>query len=52
MTTDFNMQSLLLNTDAYKVGMFKQYPADVEYVYSYIESRGGLYDEVRANAKI
>ena len=46
MTTDFNMQSILLNTDSYKVGMFKQYPADVEYVYSYIESRGGRYDEV------
>ena len=43
---NFNMQSILLNTDSYKVGMFKQYPADVEYVYSYIESRGGLYDEV------
>ena len=46
MTTNFNMQSILLNTDSYKVGMFKQYPADGEYVYSYIESRGGRYDEV------
>lgn len=43
---NFNMTSILLNTDSYKVGMFKQYPDDVEYVYSYIESRGGLYDEV------
>lgn len=44
--TNFNMQSILLNTDSYKVGMFKQYPDDVEYVYSYIESRGGIHDEV------
>lgn len=44
--TKVNIQSILLNTDSYKVGMFKQYPADVQYVYSYIESRGGLYDEV------
>ena len=44
----FNTRSILLNTDSYKVGMYKQYPADVEYVYSYIEARGGLYDEVVA----
>lgn len=41
-----NTQSILLNTDSYKVGMFEQYPQDVQYVYSYIESRGGIYDEV------
>lgn len=37
-------QSIILNTDSYKVSMWKQYPAGTEYVYSYIESRGGKYD--------
>ena len=41
-----NPDSILLNTDSYKVGMYKQYPEDTICVYSYIESRGGLYDEV------
>ena len=36
--------NILLNTDSYKVSMFKQYPADTTGVYSYIESRGGRYD--------
>jgi len=36
--------SILINTDSYKVSMWKQYPEGTEYVYSYIESRGGLYD--------
>lgn len=36
--------SIILNTDSYKCSMFKQYPAGTEYIYSYIESRGGLYD--------
>jgi nicotinamide phosphoribosyltransferase len=38
-------QSILINTDSYKVSMWKQYPPGTEYVYSYIESRGGIYDE-------
>jgi nicotinamide phosphoribosyltransferase len=37
-------KNLILNTDSYKVSMFKQYPADTTGVYSYIESRGGRYD--------
>jgi nicotinamide phosphoribosyltransferase len=37
--------SILINTDSYKVSMWKQYPPGTEYVYSYIESRGGLYDK-------
>jgi len=37
-------KNLLLNTDSYKVSMFKQYPAGTTGVYSYIESRGGDYD--------
>ena len=36
--------SIILDTDSYKVSMWKQYPAGTEYVYSYIESRGGKYD--------
>ena len=40
-----NRQSILLNTDSYKGSMFKQYPPGTEIVYSYIESRGGVYDQ-------
>jgi len=36
--------NILLNTDSYKVSMFKQYPASTTGVYSYIESRGGRYN--------
>lgn len=35
------MSNIILNTDSYKYSMFNQYPAGTEYVYSYIESRGG-----------
>lgn len=38
------LNSIILDTDSYKVSMWKQYPAGTEYVYSYIESRGGKYD--------
>jgi len=38
-------KNIILNTDSYKVSMFKQYPAGTTGVYSYIESRGGKYDE-------
>jgi len=37
--------SIILNTDSYKVSMFKQYPENTKGVYSYIESRGGRYDQ-------
>jgi nicotinamide phosphoribosyltransferase len=37
-------KNIILNTDSYKVSMFKQYPAGTTGVYSYIESRGGKYD--------
>lgn len=40
-----NAASILYNTDSYKVGMFKQYPANTEFVYSYISSRGGKHKE-------
>ena len=38
-------KNLILNTDSYKVSMFKQYPVGTTGVYSYIESRGGRYDK-------
>ena len=39
------LNSIILNTDSYKCGMYKMYPPGTEYVYSYIESRGGEYAE-------
>ena len=38
-------KNIILNTDSYKVSMFKQYPQGTTGVYSYIESRGGRYDK-------
>ena len=38
------LNSIILNVDSYKTSMFLQYPPGTEYVYSYIESRGGKYD--------
>jgi nicotinamide phosphoribosyltransferase len=37
-------KNILLNTDSYKCSQFAQYPAGTEYIYSYIESRGGRWD--------
>ena len=39
------MNNIILNADSYKYSQFNQYPDGTEYVYSYIESRGGKYDE-------
>lgn len=38
--------NIILNSDSYKYSMFCQYPPGTEYVYSYIESRGGKYDQI------
>lgn len=38
--------SIILNTDSYKYTQYVQYPPGTEYIYSYIESRGGLYDRI------
>ena len=35
----------IFNSDGYKYSHWKQYPKDTEYVYSYIESRGGAYKQ-------
>jgi nicotinamide phosphoribosyltransferase len=37
--------NLILNTDSYKASHWLQYPKGTEHVYSYIESRGGVYPE-------
>jgi len=39
------MKNIILNSDSYKYSQFNQYPEGTEIVYSYIESRGGKYDE-------
>lgn len=38
-------KSIILNTDSYKASMWNQYPKNTTGVFSYIESRGGMYDE-------
>jgi nicotinamide phosphoribosyltransferase len=38
------MSNLLLQTDSYKLSHYKQYPPKTQYVYSYMESRGGQFD--------
>lgn len=37
--------NFILSTDSYKYSMFRQYPANSEIVYSYIESRGGDWNK-------
>lgn len=37
--------NLILNTDSYKASHFLQYPPNTTRVFSYIESRGGKYDQ-------
>jgi nicotinamide phosphoribosyltransferase len=39
------MNNLLLDTDSYKASHFLQYPPGTEYMFSYIESRGGQYEK-------
>ena len=37
-------KNIILNADSYKFSQWNQYPEGTEYVYSYIESRGGKFD--------
>lgn len=37
--------NLLLNSDSYKASHWLQYPPNTEYVFCYVESRGGKYDQ-------
>lgn len=39
-------KNIILNADSYKFSQFNQMPPGTEYVYSYIESRGGEYDQL------
>ena len=41
-----NFDNIILHADSYKVSHWKQYPEGTTKVFSYIESRGGKYDEV------
>jgi len=38
-------ENIILLTDSYKVSHYKQYPPKTKTVYSYFESRGGLFSE-------
>lgn len=38
-------RNLVLQTDSYKFTHWKQYPPDTEFVYSYLESRGGMFEQ-------
>jgi nicotinamide phosphoribosyltransferase len=40
------MHNIILNSDSYKYSQFNQYPPKTTVVYSYIESRGGVYDAI------
>lgn len=40
------IRNILLNVDSYKASHAFQYPPDTQYVYSYIESRGGKWDRL------
>jgi Nicotinic acid phosphoribosyltransferase len=42
----FEMKNIILTTDSYKPSHFCQMVPGTEYVYSYIEPRGGKWDEV------
>ncbi|HEV3038265.1 MAG TPA: nicotinate phosphoribosyltransferase [Candidatus Angelobacter sp.] len=38
-------RNLVLQTDSYKFTHWKQYPPGTEFVYSYLESRGGMFEK-------
>ena len=38
-------RNLVLQTDSYKFTHWKQYPPGTQYVYSYLESRGGMFEQ-------
>ena len=40
-----NNHNIVLNSDSYKYSQFSQYPPKTTVIYSYIESRGGKYNE-------
>src|SRR3989475_8545620 len=38
-------RNLVLQTDSYKFTHWKQYPPGTQFVYSYLESRGGMFEQ-------
>ena len=46
MNTASALDNPLLDTDGYKFTMSEQYPPNTEYIFSYLESRGGKFDEL------
>jgi nicotinamide phosphoribosyltransferase len=40
------LSDLILKTDSYKITHWKQYPPGTQKIYSYFESRGGVYPEI------
>jgi nicotinamide phosphoribosyltransferase len=40
-----NYDNVILNTDSYKISHYKQYPPGTTNVFSYAESRGGIFPE-------
>ncbi len=40
-----NPRNLVLQTDSYKFTHWKQYPPGTQFVYSYLESRGGMFEQ-------
>ena len=42
---DILSKNLVLQTDSYKFTHWKQYPPGTQYVYSYLESRGGMFSQ-------
>src|SRR5215510_4053855 len=38
-------RNLILQTDSYKFTHWKQYPPGTQFVYSYLESRGGMFGQ-------
>ena len=43
------LNNIILNSDSYKYSQYNQYPEGTEYVYSYIESRGGIFNKMVYN---
>jgi nicotinamide phosphoribosyltransferase len=39
------IRNLVLQTDSYKFTHWKQYPPGTQFVYSYLESRGGMFEQ-------
>jgi len=45
MTTSINNVNAILRSDSYKTSHWLQYPPGTQYIYSYLESRGGVFPE-------